>query len=256
MKWRRLAITLVLNLIVSAGATLGVLALWERFRDPIVVPAAPVVDLAATQLLSPTQLTLPSGDTPTPGPVPTGTSTIHIVESGDTLGSIALNYDLSIEELMESNGLTNPDVLSVGQALVIAVGGLPEATATAEPLGANPVDLTPIPTATDAPSSGLPNLAIRAVDDPGLLASEQVVIVNLGGAVQLGGWVLFAADDSVYTFPALRLHENGQVTVHTAVGQNSVTDLYWGHPNAVWTSGASVELRDPQGDTRASFTVP
>lgn len=258
MKWRRLTITLLLNLIVSAGATLGVLVLWDRYRQPIVVPPTPQAapPTSAPAAAVPDVGALEPADTPLPGFAPSVTPTIHIVETGDTLGSIALNYDISIEEIMDANGLTNPDVLSVGQALVIPVGGLPDATPTSEPLGASPAALTPIPTTTEAPSSGLPNLAFRSVDNPGIYESEKVTIVNLGGAVQLGGWVLAGPDGATYTFPALRLHENGQVSVHTAVGQNSVTDLYWGQSAAIWQPGMGVRLLDPNGVEQATLTVP
>ena len=43
----------------------------------------------------------------------------YIVQPGDTLGAIAKKYNVTIEQLMKWNNITNPDILMVGQQLVI-----------------------------------------------------------------------------------------------------------------------------------------
>jgi LysM repeat protein len=43
------------------------------------------------------------------------------VNAGDTLYSIALRYGVSVDSILGANGLTNPDVIYVGQQLVIPV---------------------------------------------------------------------------------------------------------------------------------------
>ena len=43
----------------------------------------------------------------------------YVVESGDTLGDIARAHDVSIQEIAEANGIDNPDLIRVGQILVI-----------------------------------------------------------------------------------------------------------------------------------------
>ncbi len=43
----------------------------------------------------------------------------YTVQSGDTLANIAAWYDVSLQALMDTNGLTNPDVVFVGQRLDI-----------------------------------------------------------------------------------------------------------------------------------------
>lgn len=50
---------------------------------------------------------------PTPG------GRIHIVVSGDTLGGLALFYDISEDEIAAANDLTNRDRLAIGQELII-----------------------------------------------------------------------------------------------------------------------------------------
>ncbi|KAF5076160.1 Spore germination protein YaaH [anaerobic digester metagenome] len=44
---------------------------------------------------------------------------IHVVSSGDTIYSIAEQYDVSARLIMENNGITNPNLLTLGQALLI-----------------------------------------------------------------------------------------------------------------------------------------
>lgn len=51
-----------------------------------------------------------------PTPTPAG---LYVVQSGDTLSSLAEEFGTTVEELLAANGLTNPDALQVGQSLLI-----------------------------------------------------------------------------------------------------------------------------------------
>lgn len=44
---------------------------------------------------------------------------IHVVQPGQTLNVIARQYDVTTAVLIEANDLNNPDVLSIGQEIVI-----------------------------------------------------------------------------------------------------------------------------------------
>jgi len=44
---------------------------------------------------------------------------VYIVQSGDTLSSIAARFGVSIDDLMSANGIADPNLLSAGQQLVI-----------------------------------------------------------------------------------------------------------------------------------------
>jgi spore germination protein len=48
--------------------------------------------------------------------------TIYVVRPGDSVYAIALRFGVSMQTIIEDNALSNPDVLVVGQALVIRTG--------------------------------------------------------------------------------------------------------------------------------------
>jgi murein DD-endopeptidase MepM/ murein hydrolase activator NlpD len=53
---------------------------------------------------------------------------VYIVQSGDTLYSISARFNISINDLMQANNITDPNLLAVGQQLIIP--GLPGVTGT------------------------------------------------------------------------------------------------------------------------------
>ncbi|MFO7171017.1 MAG: LysM peptidoglycan-binding domain-containing protein [Chloroflexota bacterium] len=70
-----------------------------------------------------------------PTPTPSG---LYVVQPGDTLSALAVEFGTTVDEIMAANGLTDPDALMVGQTLIIpslvqsspAFEGLPAASAT------------------------------------------------------------------------------------------------------------------------------
>jgi len=60
---------------------------------------------------------------PTNTPAPTPTPAVHIVQPGDTLLGIALQYNVTLEELYQVNGVLKPELLQIGQSIVIPVPG-------------------------------------------------------------------------------------------------------------------------------------
>lgn len=82
-------------------------------------------------------LNLAPGQAPPPTPTP---QLAHIVQSGDTLWSVALQYGLTLEQLVALNGLSAEAVLNIGQELYIR----PPDTPTPEPtLPPSPATETP-----------------------------------------------------------------------------------------------------------------
>lgn len=250
MNWRRLFVYLFLNASVSAAVTLTVLVVWDYIqRAPLALPTATAVpQLELNKTLAPFMTV----------PAPTLDPTVYVVKAGDTLGSIALQFDVSVAEIMQANGLADPNALNVGQSLVIpGAGGL--ATTATPPELATPTEsarVTPPPTGTAVSQTGEPQLAIRAITDAGNLSTEKVTIVNLGEVVDLTGWTLADEQGNVYTFPTLNLFQSGAISIHTALGRDTVTDLYWGQPGSMWQSGETATLKDAQGRVHTTFTTP
>ncbi len=74
--------------------------------------------------LSPTRMpgvpiSSPTPDAPHGLPTPRVNPDQHVVQAGDTLGTIAQQYGVSLEALMQANGLADPNLLSIGQTLEI-----------------------------------------------------------------------------------------------------------------------------------------
>lgn len=63
---------------------------------------------------------LPPADTATPTASPT--PVIHVVQEGETLLGIALDYGVSLQALQAANGIEDPRFLQPGQSLVIPIG--------------------------------------------------------------------------------------------------------------------------------------
>jgi lipoprotein NlpD len=109
---------------------------------------APVVD----RLPAEPRPTVPELAEPAPPPVEKPIPT-HTVKRGETLVGIALQYGLDYRELAAWNNIVNPNVLSVGQVLVVAApaGSKPAATANVTtplvspgpPIEARPLANTP-----------------------------------------------------------------------------------------------------------------
>jgi LysM repeat protein len=83
---------------------------------------------------------LPSTPLPTSTPTPTPTPIVHVVDKGDLLIHIASEYNVSMQAIIDANGIVNPHSLPIGQRLVIprseeeARALLPTSTPTPMPL--------------------------------------------------------------------------------------------------------------------------
>lgn len=98
---------------------------------------------------------------------------------------------------------------------------------------------------------------IVSVVGAGTFAVETVTIQYSGeGELDLTGWHIKSKDGNVYTFPPFKLFKNGAIQVHTANGTDTAVDLFWGQSKAVWQSGETALLTNPQGDVQDSYPVP
>lgn len=148
---------------------------------PTAVPTAPPVAAAS----------------PTPGNATTGTSDYHTVKLGDTLDKIARAYGTTAAAIIAANGISNPDLIWVGQKLRIPGTSQPgapvvQATAKPKPKPAQPASPTiHVVQAGDtlgqiAKRYGTTVAAILAANDlpsADMLGVGQRLIIPKGGAV-------------------------------------------------------------------------
>lgn len=306
LSWPQIGLILVVNSMLSLVISLVVFIFIGPnlpFRPGAAgPPAAPVAEAEQPPIIevegepdqsqppSPGTLVTPVGATiPTSQPLqgetlPTNTPvepTVYIVQAGDTLSSIARSFDVTMQDLMLANGLSDPDYVQVGQELLIPIGGLPVVTPTftpipiptdtplpfnpPTPLGAGTVPPaepaatvgptpTPVPTLTSASEAEI--RLILQVLNPGDLSNEAVQLINQGPFVRLTDWTLSDEAGNVYTFPDFSLWGGGAINIHTASGSNTTTDLYWGQPSAVWDAGELMTLSDAGGEVITTYTVP
>jgi LysM repeat protein len=67
------------------------------------------------------------------GPIARADEDVHVVHSGDSLASIAKAYSVSLSELAQNNGIANPNIIFVGQRLVIPGSAAASERAAADP---------------------------------------------------------------------------------------------------------------------------
>ncbi len=259
MSARRMLPFILINIVVSAVVVLAILYFWENRREATVpVAAATAVTQPAFNSTPALNVSILSTDTPEPVVEEEGPP-IHTVSAGETLATIAQIYDVPLEDIVAANSIVNPNVLSVGQQLIIPVGGLATATPPPPPEPTASVLPSPIATIPVTVTEGTEAVVtITAVVSPGELETEAVQIVNAGSSpIALIDWKLGDAQGHIYTFAQVTLFgDGGGILIHTTSGRNGATDLYWGQPEAVWEPGELVTLLDSENNIIATFTVP
>lgn len=139
---------------VRSGDTVGELASLYGSSIEAITDANGLSDSVLIRvgqiLIIPVKLAAPATSTPTPtslAPAPTAvpvpTTSVYIVQTGDTLFRVAARFNTTASTLAQLNGITNINVIRVGQRLVVPTSGgtVPPAPATTVP-------------ATTAPSQG------------------------------------------------------------------------------------------------------
>jgi LysM repeat protein len=164
--WKRLIYYILINIVVSAATVLVVLNVWERTHPPLTEVITPTALAAASpspaaattgtppvlpsEAVAPTEASAPPSETPQPSP------TLELIEyqvkSGDTLGSIAVDFDVSVADILAVNTLDNPDNLSIGQLVYIPTG--PGAHPQCDARNPPTATLSPTPRPTATPTFG------------------------------------------------------------------------------------------------------
>ena len=111
----------------------------------------------ATQIVYPGQeilLPYPGMELPTATPIPvdlaSGTEVTYTIQAGDTLAGIASLFNSTVDEIIEANGIEDPNAIFVGQQLIIPAN-LVTATATFPPTSTPLTPLAGTPSATPSP---------------------------------------------------------------------------------------------------------
>lgn len=111
----------------------------------------------ATQIVYPGQeilLPYPGMELPTATPIPvdlaSGTEVTYTIQAGDTLAGIASLFNSTVDEIIDANGIEDPNAIFVGQQLVIPAN-LVTATATFPPTSTPLTPLAETPSATPSP---------------------------------------------------------------------------------------------------------
>lgn len=258
-QWKRLFYYLMINVVVSACTVLIVLTVWERRFSPgelVIMPTAEQRAQASLPAVSGTpgtgvaQLVPATTSTPTPGEDLLKNVEEYQVQFGDTLGLIADQFEVSIEDLLRVNQINDPNELSVG--MVIYVPLPPDKIPTETPT----LTYTSVPMSSTGP---LPEARVDIVSviGAGDLATEKIWMCRTGaGDLSLAGWRLRDENDNTFQFPQLELYEGGCINVWTTSGVSNVVDLYWGLQSPVWSQGERVTLLDGEGKEHASYIVP
>ena len=143
---------------VNTPASLGQLALGGTATTfptltlttvpPTRTPPPPVTQSPTQEVGSATPTPLPQTGGPPPNP-----DTTYIIRPGDSLLAIAIQHNISLEQLLDANGMNNVNVLILpGQTLKIPTG---DASATVPPPAAPPAEPTSAP-AVQAPAPAEP----------------------------------------------------------------------------------------------------
>ena len=143
---------------VKYNTNVTVLAQANNITNPSLVLVGQVLVIpTGTQLATPVPVpTVAGAATPVPTAVPPTTGeTVHVVQVGENLFRIALQYGLATSVVAAYNGIDNPNVIYVGQRIRIPAGG------TAPAVVPTPVP-TVAPVATQASTSMTPPTALPA----------------------------------------------------------------------------------------------
>lgn len=104
--------------IVAWGETVGTIAAEYGVNASTIIDANNLAQ--PDRLYAGQTLVIPGAS---PAPAPAEQSGTHVVQRGEGLYRIALNYGVTVADLMAANGISNPDAIYAGQVLVIPAAG-------------------------------------------------------------------------------------------------------------------------------------
>ena len=182
MQLKRLIYFLLINILVSATTTWVVLTIWDRSHwneSAVSTTSAPLLVIP----------TVTQGDVVQVEEIDTPIISMQAyqVSAGETLGEIAFAYDITLEELLELNGLTDPDSIGAGAPIFVPVSSQ-SGSENEDEIAASGGDGNS--DGSISPVSG-DQVELVAVIGAGDLVSERVQLRGLGDVtLSLAGWRL------------------------------------------------------------------
>jgi sortase A len=171
----------------------------EPTATPVPPTPTPTLSLTNGPTASPTPTTSPTAPLLTQTLTPIRAErTVYVVQGGDSLWKIAESYGITVDALVETNGLSKDDVIRPGQELIIPLPGqaLPRSpTLTPTSLPVNPTAVppasTPVPT-SPGPSTRPP---------PATAPPDRIVIPAIGvdAPVVPVGWKTVEQNSQTFT---------------------------------------------------------
>ena len=270
MNRRYLVFIVLLNALISLVIALAVVWAVESRRpdlETLAINTTPIAALAtlpasANGVATPTVATVattgladntdavapPAGEAEPTATLDPATQQIYTIQAGDSLSAVADRFGTTLDAIVKANELSDPNVVYVGQRLIIPVRDTSGQTTASQP--------TQAPTATTSAETGQ-GVLIRKIEGAGTLLTEAVQIVNDSNAgINLTGWRLERVDGPTYTFVPLSIFPGGNIWVHTASGDDTSVALYWDQPAPIWQSGSVARLLDTEGNVIHTYSVP
>lgn len=260
---------------------------WPSYRAPAKNPAATPGRYSATArtsdslwwLLQGTDwvqaVPVTGGDAcgalPAFAPIPDATcgpATSHVVQPGQTLATIAQRYGSAVGPIATANLIANPDLIEVGQTLVIPCPAPPTAVPpTAVPPTATPPTAEAAAAPPDAPALALPTIPITTASVAGveLLFAREFIgypydlhlfasgLDETLSFVTDGGLVIFYSLVAPETMPGSMAGTDQRIYQYAATRDEALAAA---EPNAA--GGSTVFLEGPASlrDSRLDIPIP
>ena len=121
------------SIAAAHGTTMSAIVRANNMANPDVIYPGQRLNIPVSGGSTPSATPTADGSTPTPVPVPTsaaspttGASVYHTVQLGDTLDKVARAHGTTAAAIIAANGITNPDLIWVGQKLLIPGASQPD----------------------------------------------------------------------------------------------------------------------------------
>lgn len=101
------------------GTTYQKLAAYNGIKNPNIISVGQQIKIPGNKTEAPTPAVKPAEPTQTTKPTTETTETVYTVVKGDTLSGIAKKYGTTYQKLAAYNGISNPNIISVGQKIKI-----------------------------------------------------------------------------------------------------------------------------------------